>query len=206
MKNITLKETYDMFFGNISRSNDVEEFLNEDVDPDFARAFDSPTIKVVTLMIYLLMTPIGCVLNFLVIHYEQFGGDPQKRSISNQIIAFIAAIEILSVLISEHILLTRVFAGCLQSEIGTLFWFCNTYKHALIATLIAIALTYRTVKVFSFRRVASLNDNALSVFILAASVMNNFLFVIVRYMFGEAKGKTLIKTMTCITYEEEHKM
>ena len=183
MKNITLKETYDMFFGNISRSNDVEEYLNEDVDPDFARAFNSPTIKVVTLIIYLLMTPIGCVLNFLVIHYEQFGGDPQKRSISNQIIAFIAAIQVLSTLISEHILLARVFYGCLSSEIVTLFWFCNSYKHALIATLIAIALTYRTVRVFRFRRVAGLNDNALSVFILAASLMNNLLFLIVRYMF-----------------------
>ena len=168
-----------------------------EVDPDFSDAYDSPTIKVISLIIYFLGLPMGCVLHFLVIHYEQFGGDPQKRSIYNQIISYTAALEILHWLVVEHIFVARVLFGCLPSEIATFNWFYKNLKNSMLVTFITIALTYRTIRVYSFRKVAGLNDNALSIFILLATFLNNFLYMITRYMLGEAEGNIGFKIMTC---------
>ena len=119
--------------------------------PEFAVAFDSPTIKAITVTIYFLVIPIGCLLHFLVIHYEQFGGDPQKRSILNQIIAYISGLEISNALVFEHIFAARVFFGCLPREIATLIWFCIIFKNSVLLTFIVIAVTYKAIKIFSFR-------------------------------------------------------
>ena len=159
--------------------------------------FDSPIIKAVTLIIYILVMPIGCLLHFLVIHYEQFGGDPQKRSIYNRIIAYISAIEILHANVVEHVFIARVFFGCLPSEIGTFNWFFKNLKNSIQVTLIIIALTYGTMKVYNFRRIVWWDDNALSIFILLATCLNNFLYMIVRYDFGEGYKNSGFKLITC---------
>ena len=179
---------------------DNELFYEE--ESDFVEAFDTPTLKVVTLMIYFLLVPIGCLLHFLVIHYEQFGGDPQKRSIFNQIIAYIAAFEILNALVSEHILVLRVFYGCLPIEIATLHWFSVNFKNSVVVTFIAISLMYRTMRIFSFKRVAGLNDNVVSIFILLATTMHNFSYVVIFYMLGGSQSHQLTKIMACGQIEE----
>ena len=164
---------------------------------DFAEAFDSPTIKALTLIIYFVVILIGCPLHFLVIHYEQFGGDPQKRSIFNQIITYISATEILYALVFEHIFLARVLFGCLPKEIGTLNWFCINFRNSVFATFITIIVTYRAMRIFSFRRIAGLNDNAVSIFILLATAMNNFLYTIILYMLGAAEAHPAFKIVAC---------
>ena len=101
-------------------------------------------------------------LLFLILHYEQFGGDPQKRSIFNQIIGFIAAIELVTALVTEHIFMARVFIGCLPSGLGSFFWFMNGFKHATYTILLVIATTYKMTRTYSFRRIAGLNDDFFS--------------------------------------------
>ena len=179
---------------SIEHSNN-QSFL--EVNPVYNDAYDSPSIKVLSLIIYFLGLPIGCTLHFLVIHYEQFGGDPQKRSIFNQIISYSSALEILHGLVVEHIFVARVLFGCLPSEIATFNWFYKNLKNSMLVTFITMALTYRTIRVYSFRKVAGLNDNALSIFILLATFMINFLYMITRYMLGEAEGNIGFKIMTC---------
>ena len=180
--------------------NFSEKYINgsfHEEDSDFDDPFDSPTLRAVTLIIYFLVMPIGCLLHFLVIHYEQFGGDPQKRSLYNRIIAYISALEILHAIVVEHIFVARVFLGCLPSEIGTFNWFCKNLKNSILVTLITITLSYRTMRVYNFRQIAGLNDNALSIFILLATFMNNFSYMTIRYMFGEGENNIGFNIMTC---------
>ena len=70
--------------------NVSQETLGEP-NPILAEVFESPPFKIVAVIVYLLLMLVGCVLLFLVIHFEQFGGDPQKRSIFNQMFAYLAA-------------------------------------------------------------------------------------------------------------------
>ena len=101
--------------------NVSQEMLGES-NQILAEVFESPPFKIVAVIVYLLLILVGCVLLFLVIHFEQFGGDPQKRSIFNQMFAYLAATELLTTLVTEHIFLARVIFGCLPQALGTSYW------------------------------------------------------------------------------------
>ena len=177
--------------------NISEEAMMDGTDPILAEVFENPTLRILACFAYILLIPIGCTLVFLVLHYEQFGGDPQKRSIFNQIIGFLAAIELVTALVTEHIFMARVFIGCLPSGLGTFFWFINGFRHAIYMLLLAIATTYKMIRTYSFRRVAALNDDFLSLYILMASIMLAFIFFYVQYMFGLGEGHNQFIVMTC---------
>ena len=174
-----------------------EEAMIDGMDPILARVFESPAIRIFAFIAYILIIPIGGTLLFLILHYEQLGGDPQKRSIFNQIIGFMAAIEIVTALVTEHIFMARVLIGCLPSGLGTFFWFTNGFKHATYTILFAIATTYKMIRTYSFRRIAGLNDDFLSLFFLMASVMNAFIFIYAQYMLGHSETHPQYIIMTC---------
>ena len=177
--------------------NISEEAMIDGTDQILAEVFQSPTLRIFAFIAYILLIPIGCTLLFLMLHYEQLGGDPQKRSIFNQIIGFIAAIELVTALVTEHIFMARVFIGCLPSGLGSFFWFTNGFKHATYTILLVIATTYKIIRTYSFRRIAGLNDDFLSLFFLMASIMNAFVFTFVQYMLGHAEVHPQYVIMTC---------
>ena len=177
--------------------NVTEDGMMDGMDPILAEVFESPTLRILACIAYILLMPIGCTLLFLILHYEQFGGDPQKRSIFNQIIGFIAAIELVTALVTEHIFMARVFIGCLPSGLGSFFWFMNGFKHATYTILLVIATTYKMIRTYSFRRIAGLNDDFFSLFFFMASIMNAFIFTFVQYMLGHAEVHPQYVIMTC---------
>ena len=68
---------------NLSSSSNItfnisQETLGEP-NPILAEVFESPPFKIVAVIVYLLLILVGCVLLFLIIHFEQFGGDPQTK-------------------------------------------------------------------------------------------------------------------------------
>ena len=177
--------------------NVSEEAMMDGMDPILAEVFESPTLRILACIAYILLIPIGCTLLFLILHYEQFGGDPQKRSIFNQVIGFLAAIELVTGLVTEHIFMARVFIRCLPSGLGTFFWFTNGFKDATYTLLFVIATTYKMIRTYSFRRIAGLNDDFLSLFFLMASVMNSFIFTYAQYMLGHSETHPQYIIMTC---------
>ena len=181
---------------NISFNISGEATIDE-IDPILAVVFESPTLKILAFFAYILLIPIGCTLLFLMLHYEQFGGDPQKRSIFNQIVAFMAALEFIMTIITEHIFIVRLLFGCLPSGLGTFLWFITGFKHCVLGTLLVIATTYKTIGTFSFRRIAGLNDNFLSLFFLLATLMNCLIFMFVLYMLGLGDNHHLNVVLTC---------
>ena len=118
-----LKDKYNNLSSTINTSFNVSEetIMNKGIDSVLAEAFESPTFRVFAFIAYLLIIPIGCTLLFLIIHYEQFGGDPQKRSIFNQIIGYMATIELVTAIVTEHIFIARILFRCLPSGLGTFF-------------------------------------------------------------------------------------
>ena len=211
MDNITQNEgflfTLEGDFNKFSSAKNIsfnisQETMLEDIDPILVDVFESPTFRVSTLFAYILLIPIGCSLLFLMIHYEHFGGDPQKRSIFNQIIAFLAAIELVTGIITEHIFIARIFFGCLPSGIVTCFWFINKFKHVACSILILTAATYKVLGMYNFRKIAGLNDDSLSIFFLLASIMTALIFTFVCYMFGHVQSTLQTIIMTCNTDHE----
>ena len=211
MDNIILTEgvlsTSEDNFNKLSSTTNIsfkmsQETMVKGMDPILAEVFESPTFRVLAFFAYILLIPIGCSLLFLMIHYEHFGGDPQKRSIFNQIIGFLAAIELVTGIVTEHIFIARIVFGCLPSGLGTCFWFINKSKHVACSILIMIAATYKVIRMYSFRRIASLNDDSFSTFFLLASIMNAFIFTFVCYMIDHAQSSLQTVIMTCNTDHE----
>ena len=208
MDNITLDqgslfnfedEYYNLSPATNTSFNNSDETIMDGLDPVLAEVFESPTFRILAFISYILLIPIGCTLLFLVIHYEQFGGDPQKRSIFNQIVGFLAAIELVTAVVTEHIFLARILFGCLPRGLGTFFWFTKVLQQSTYAILFTIATTYKMIRIYSFRRIAGLNDDFLSLFFLVASIMNAFIFTFVQYMFGKAEVSLPFVIMTCDT-------
>ena len=174
----------------------VEGTYNE-IDPAFATAYESLALKIIAMMSYILKVPIGCTIWFLVLHFEQFGGDPQKRSVFNQIVAFLAAIEIIGVLTAEHLFMARVFFGCMPDVFGTIIWFCIACKSFIGSLFLMMASTYKMSRLYFFRRIAGLNDNFISIFILIASIINSLIYTTIQYMMGENERHPQYQSMTC---------
>ena len=168
-----------------------------EVNPAFATAYESLTLKIIAIMSYILKVPIGCTLLFLVLHFEQFGGDPQKRSIFNQIVAFLAASEIIGIITTEHLFIARLFFGCMPDVLGTMIWFCLTCKNAIGSLLLMVASTYKMSRLCFFKRIACLNDDFISLFILLASIMNSLIYMTIQYMMEENKKHPQYQIMTC---------
>ena len=193
-----LEDEYNHSSSATNKCFNVSEEANIDgTDPILAEVFQNPVLRTFAFIAYILLIPIGCTLLFLMLHYEQLGGDPQKKSIFNQIIGFIAAIELVTALVTEHIFITRIFIGCLPSGLGSFFWFTNGFKHATYTFLLVIATTYKMIRTYSFRRIAGLNDDFLSLFSLLALIMNAFIFTFVQYMLGHAEVHPQYVIMTC---------
>ena len=130
MDNITFDQdvlfNFEDEFKNMSAATNTsfnisEETLMNGIDPVLDDVFKSPLHIILAFSAYMLLIPVGCTLQFLMLHYEQFGGDPQKRSIFNQVIGFLAAIEFVTSMLTEHIFMARVLIGCLPSGLGTFF-------------------------------------------------------------------------------------
>ena len=186
---------------NLSSSSNITFNVSQDTlgepNPILAEVFASPPFKIVAVIVYLLLILVGCVLLFLIIHFEQFGGDPQKRSIFNQMFAYLAATELLTTLVTEHIFLARVLFGCLPQGLGTTYWFIVIFRASVYAFLFPITAIYKTVRIFSFRRIAGLNDDFLSIFFFMATIMNCFIFTYVQYMLGYSEDNALTVINAC---------
>ena len=175
----------------------VGEEAYYEVDPAFVMAYESLTLKIIALMSYILKVPIGCTIWFLVLHFEQFGEDPQKRSVFNQIVAFLAAGEIVGVLTTEHLFMARVFFGCMLDVFGTMIWFCIVCKSVIGMLFLMVASTYKMSRLCFFRHIACLNDNFISIFILLASIIISLIYTTIQYMMGENERHPQYQIMRC---------
>ena len=174
----------------------LEDTVSE-TDSSFATAYDSLALKIIALITYILKIPVGCTLLFLVIHFEQFGGDPQKRSIFNQIFAYMAAIKIVGVLLIQNLFTARVFFGCMPDVLGTVIWFSMIFENVIALLLLMVASTYKMLRLYFFNRIACLNDDFFSIFILLATSTISMVFMTIEYMMGENERHPLYQIVTC---------
>ena len=64
--------------------NDTLKFTYEEESNKYKNIYEYTSTKIIVLMIYTLVETVGNFLWWGIIHYELFGGDPMKRSITNK--------------------------------------------------------------------------------------------------------------------------
>ena len=162
--------------------NETYPFQLEDFD------VMSIIVKIVGVILYIIIC-IGNISMIAISHYEKYGQDPQKRSLTDQIFGFgFFVFAIISFTVAS-IILIKSFVGPI-GEIPTIF------VYALYSILLGIPMSwaesiiFRCLLIFFWKRFAALDDDFFAVFLN----IFNYLIVglgitIVRIMTGEFQRK-----------------
>ncbi len=84
--------------------------------------------KIIVFLNYILIQLVGNVFTFSIIHYERWGGDPQKRSLSNQLTSFCFVNVAFASIVNYSIYFVRAMVG----PIG---WFWGSFFMCMRAVL-----------------------------------------------------------------------
>ena len=102
---------------------------------------------------------LGIPLWFAIIHFEKFGGDPQKRSLSNILTAYLGYVLIAISLICPPIRFTRVIMGCLPYEVGLLFVMARQCGSYMVGYIFSLILMYKCLRLYKFHMTAWFIDD-----------------------------------------------
>ena len=69
--------------------NDSFKFTYEEESNKYKNIYEYTSTKIIAIFTYTLVETVGNVLWWGIIHYELFGGDPKKRSITNKEISLL---------------------------------------------------------------------------------------------------------------------
>ena len=130
----------------------------------------SASVPMITLYItnLILVTLIGCPLHLVIIHYERFGCDPQKRSLLNMIFANICIFLMVAMSILNLFLGLRILMGPLD------LWLAD----ACLATLIILStnMNLSTMTLLILANLQLLNPQMVS------SINDEFWYIIISWV------------------------
>ena len=143
---------------------------------------------------------LGIPLWFAIIHFEKFGSDPQKRSLTNIFTAYLGYDLITISFICAPIRFARVIIGCLPYEVGIIFVMVRQCGCYMVAYLFTLILMYKCLRLYKFHMTAWFIDNFLAPFLVWAFLLLNVLILIVKLHLGLMHNVTL-KMLTCLDIE-----
>ena len=143
------------------------------------------TTKITAAVIHTAIQVGGGFLWFGIAHFEKFGGDPCKRSISNQLISYIVlSIIVFIIIINRSILLVRIVYGCLPNLLAEMLTYCRFFNMYSYVILIMINMIYKCLQLFHVDFTASLNDDFWSLVCVVITIACTFIITCSEYMLG----------------------
>ena len=147
--------------------------------------YEDPIIRILGIVFHGIILVIGSLLWFGIIHFERFGGDPQKRSISNYIVSYIASsVLTLKVLIIECIIIVRFVRGCLHFIMGEILMISRYFNVQFIAIMCMINMLYKCFQLYFPNYSLRLNDDFWSIILLITSMALSMIVIATGCIFG----------------------
>lgn len=143
----------------------------------FEGIYESLPLKLTLIVTCLLLLIIGNALWFGIIHFEKFGGDPQKRSLANILSSYasIGCSVLLTSTVGIH--LARVFFGCELPEcLAYIMVFIRRLFNTLVISFVLEILLYKMIQVYRYYIVANLNDSFFGIFLAMTTFLNSLIF------------------------------
>ena len=123
----------------LNTSFEVFDKSLEDMDQEFVHMYDQILIKIIVSFAYVFIMFFGSVLWFSIIHFEIFGEDSQKRSITNKLWSCVAFLSLLIIWINQNIYFIREGLNLCQENLLFISVILRiTYFHNLAQNLIFI--------------------------------------------------------------------
>ena len=174
--------------------------MNITIDRSLADLYDNIPTKIIATVTYILLETIGSFLFLSAIHFERYGGDPQKRSISNRLISFACMNALIGIWIPQSIYYARVIYGCLPPFLGEVLIFFRFLVGVGEWCAFVVSLIYKCLQIYAFHFTAGLNDEMISRFIEMFLGIFLFLLSCVKHYLGYYNSPGY-KTATCLSVE-----
>ena len=145
----------------------------------YENIYESLTLRITLCLICLALMTVGSVLWFVLITFERFGGDPQKRSLSNQLTYYLGFTALLTLNVNAFTHFLRASIGCLSLYLVCFSIMVKRAASFMIAMFLLEILLYKLLQLVIYKRIAALNDDLISVFVL---LTNLFLVSIVVFV------------------------
>ena len=128
-------------------------------------------VKVLYTIIAAVTFPVGYLLIYGIVQYEIEEGDPQKRSIFNQLHSALFSAMGIYLFIGSTVSLARCWFGPLGSILGLLFGFIRQFYLNLVVFLIISMLLIKIIGILRPKLLNRLNDNFWSFLILLLNIL-----------------------------------
>ncbi len=137
----------------------------------------------------LLMTTISAGAYGCIWHFERFGGDPQKRTVLNQLVGELAKTTIICSITSVLTLLLRLANQPLSKSFAKLTFFMPCCVCFIMWLLILDELVIiRFLSVFWWKRLPPINDNFFALLLNYGNYGLTLVFLTWGYLFGAPSG------------------
>ena len=111
-------------------------------------------IKVFGILSYFLSN-LGNLLLLGIAHYEKFGQDPQKRSLSDRVLSFNIILTFVISVIHNNIVIIRIFYGLVGHAITHLRYYLHSLAYPIILGYTETML-FRCLMIFSWKKSSSI--------------------------------------------------
>ena len=176
--------------------------MNHTTVQSLENLYDNILTKIIATITYILVETIGSFLYLCIIHFERYGGDPQKRSVSNRFISFGAYFALLGIWVGQSICYGRVMFGCLPEILGEVLIFFRVFVAFGAWSSLVITLIYKCMQIYAFHFTARLNDDVWSLFIKLFLSLFVFLYCCVKHHLGYYNTPGF-KIFTCLDIETQ---
>ena len=160
------------------------EYILEDIDHPKHFLFKS----VVIAFAIVILVGSGSLLG-LIWHYERHGGDPQKRTILNQLIGLFAVDTFVGNFISVPSLLCRLAYGPMSMDLALGTFFVPSMVAGTVSLLILNEITViRFMSAFWWKQLPPINENFFGLFLPCFNYGIAFLFAGMGFTGGNPNG------------------
>ena len=133
---------------------------------------DEIALSVATVTLDLIEI-FGSLLLPLIVHFEKYGGDPQKRTLVNQLTSYSCAALSIILITKDLTVLTRVVFGCLHPYFGHFASILSGIMEKCMAMFLIEILLYKLFQVLAYRFIIDINeDNVASYFLILNLVVS----------------------------------
>ena len=107
-------------------------------------------------------------------HFERFGGDPMKRSISNQIISQISDVYLINSLSGGTLFVSSIILGQYPYWLGVTIVMSGVGTLSFVLLGLSLTLIFKNLRLYKFSIAAGLNDDFFSHYFLVVNLILSF--------------------------------
>ena len=160
-------------------------------------------LKTGFIIIGIVTELLALMLCTSIVLYERFGGDPQKRTILNQLMSYLCSLMIFLTLLPLNVFIFRIAYGPIPELVAKLTYFMPKacVGFAALFTLNEMILL-RYTSVFVWKKVPPLNENIFSLIFF----VGNLLLAVILTVYGNM-GHNIeqgLNLLMCGVYDENH--